>query len=200
MTQTNSRTTASHLSRLQLGVIKATALLVGLGIGLSAQAAPDSPSNRSEPGYEKSAPKDFHGKNRSEGKDQRCSPEERLDALHKQLSLTATQEALWNNAKAGTDKLRDEMANSHRSRQEAMKKQLESKTPDLRAITADMDRDQEARQQKLKAAREEWLKFYDALDGDQKQKASQFLLGQIGMMPGMAPRGRGHGPAEGPAK
>jgi len=194
ITETGAVAPSGYITRLQLGVIKATALLVGLGIGLSAQAAPDERSSRSEPGVEKSAPRHFHGQGR--GMDQECGPQDRLEKLHKQLNLDAKQEALWAKAKASTDKLRDDMMKEREQRRDSMKKQPEGKAPDLRALAADQDKLQEARQQKFKAVREEWLKLYDTLSGDQKQQASEFLIGQIGMLP--PHRGGDDRPHQGP--
>ncbi|GAB2181861.1 hypothetical protein DLREEDagrD3_20840 [Denitratisoma sp. agr-D3] len=184
--------TSGTMRRFQLGVIKATALLVGLGIGLAAQAAPEEKEARPTTGYEKPMPRDcgpdgqakrdcFHRPSRD--------PQRQLETLHQQLALNADQEALWKSAKAGTDKLREEQRDEWRTRRDKLQKLLEGKNPDLRTIVAEMDKDQEARQQKHKAAREGWLKFYDALNPEQKQKASQFLLGQVGMA------GHGMGPA-----
>jgi hypothetical protein len=181
MNSTATPASTSSINRLQLGVIKATALLVGLGIGLSAQAAPDDRSPRGEPGVEKSASRHFHG--HGKGMDQECGGQDHLEKLHKQLNLDTKQEALWVQAKASTDKLRDDMKKEWEQRRDSMKKQPEGKAPDLRALAADQDKQQDARQQKFKAVREEWLKLYDTLNGDQKQQASEFLIGQIGMLP-----------------
>ncbi|HEY3433719.1 MAG TPA: Spy/CpxP family protein refolding chaperone [Rhodocyclaceae bacterium] len=194
MINTPSINNNGYINRLQLGVIKATALLVGLGIGLSAQAAPDESTSRSAPSVEKSAPQHYHGNTRGHGMDTECGPQDRLEKLHKQLSLDSKQEVLWNNAKTHTDQLRDEFMKDRDQRRENMKKPLEGKAPDLRAIAADQDKQQEVRQQKLKAAREEWLKLYDVLNSEQKQQASEFLLGQIGMFPPPGPRGGDRAP------
>lgn len=194
MTPTTSVTTSGSLRRLQLGVIKATALLVGLGIGLAAQAAPEEREARPDAGYEKSVPRDCQKSDRSQ---RDCppprarDPRQQLESLHQQLKLNASQEALWKSAKAGTDKLREDMRDEQVARHDKLKKLLESKNPDLRTIVAEMDKDQDARLQKQKSAREGWLQFYDALSGEQKQQASEFLLGQVGVAPprGMGPRG-----------
>lgn len=182
MTSSTAHTPSTAMSRFQLGVIKATALLFGLGLGLAAQAA----GPRGEAGVDAATHRDCRsddGANRTWSGPGAKDSQHRLENLHQQLSLSPAQDDLWKKATSGTDKLREEMQAEQRSRRDKVKALLDSKNPDLRALTSEMDRDRDARQQKHKAAREEWLKLYDALSSEQKQKASQFLLGQMGMMP-----------------
>lgn len=171
--------------RLQLGVIKAAILIMGLGLGLAAQ-----PSQAADP---ENGSTGKRWEMRKEGRGGHDGTE-RLEELHKQLTLNESQESLWKSAQSATEELRKDFQVERRSRHEKMQKVLESKTPDLRALAKDMDQEQEARQQKHKSVREAWLKFYDALGSEQKQKASHFLLAQLGMM-GM-PNGEG-GPGAG---
>lgn len=171
--------------RLQLGVIKAAILIMGLGLGLAAQ-----PSQAADP---ENGSTGKRWEMRKEGRGNQDGPQ-RLEELHKQLTLNESQESLWKTAQSATEELRKDFQVERQSRHEKIQKVLESKTPDLRTLASDMDKEQEARQQKQKTVREAWLKFYDALGSEQKQKASHFLLGQMGMM-GM-PHGEG-GPGPG---
>lgn len=176
----------SSAPRIQLGVIKATALLLGLSLCLGARAAtPDTPRNDA-PAYGQS------GRQMHDG--------QRVEELHKQLNLDPSQEALWKQARETSDRLRQDMRETMRARHDKLRQALETKTPDLRALADQMDQDRQADEQKHKQAREAWLKLYDALNPEQKQKASRFLLGMANMMErhGMDRGSMGmHGPGEG---
>lgn len=171
-------TTASPL-RPQLGVIKAAVLLMGLSLGLASPAAnaADSADNAGKQRVE-SRHSDFRdGRNR-------------LEALHKDLALTGDQEALWQSARDASEKLRQD-PNLRPAFPEALKKARDTKTPpDLRALAAEADKLHDAREKAHKPVREAWLKFYDALNPDQKQKASHFLLAELRLFPHPGPFGR----------
>ena len=189
----HSTLTGSNPLRLQLGVIKAAVLIMGLGLGLATQ--PLQAAERSSPGEQQRV---LRGEGRKDEAREQGGPRQ-LEQLHQQLGLNETQESLWQNAKDGTEKLRRDSQAERQARHDKMKQVLDSKSPDLRALSKDMDKEQEARQEKHKTVREAWLKFYDALNAEQKQKASHFLLGQIGMM-GMHPMGHGAGEGQDDAR
>ena len=177
-----SHTPASS-ARLQLGVVKAALITMGISLGLTVQAAPQPEQPRSGENKElrRDGPDDRHGTRR-------------LDTLHSQLNLDASQESLWKAAQELSEASRQEMQGNHHEQRDKLRKVLDSQSPDLRALAADMDKARDARQQKQKTVREAWLRFYDTLNPEQKQKASRFLLAQVAMAD-MSPGGRGaHGP------
>ena len=174
-------------ARLQLGVVKAALITMGISLGLTVQAAPqtDPPRSGETKELRRNGPDDRHGARR-------------LDMLHGQLNLDANQESLWKTAKELSESSRQEMRDNHHEQREKLRKVLDSQSPDLRALAADMDKERDARQQKQKTVREAWLRFYDALNAEQKQQASRFLLAQV-TMADMMPGGRGgNGPGSGP--
>jgi Spy/CpxP family protein refolding chaperone len=160
---------------------KLAALLLALGFGIAAHAAPPTPD----------APPQDHGGAFAahEGK--------RLDELHQQLALDKNQEAQWQSARQTTERLHREMMEAHRAAHDNLKAALDAPNPDLRALTAQMDKMRDEQMQKHKQAREAWLKFYDSLNSAQKDKARHFLLAQISMMgefgPGHPGMHRDHG-------
>lgn len=162
--------------RVQFGVIKAAALLMGLSLCVGVRAAPPEGAPRAEQGMSACDHQMMYGGHR-------------FDELHKQLGLNDAQEALWKQARDTSDKLHQDMRQSMQARHDKMRQTLQGKNPDLRALTDQMDKDREADQQKHKQVQEAWLKFYDALNPEQKQKASQFLLSMMDRM-GEGHRGR----------
>lgn len=165
--------TTTNPMRIQLGVLKAAALLMSLSFCVGVRAA--APEGASRPDQSMGA------------YDHHMMPGGRkFEELHKQLALTDAQEALWKQARETSEKLHQEMRQSMQARHEKMRQTLQGKNPDLRALADQMDKDREADQQKHKQVQEAWLKFYDALNPEQKQKASQFLLGMMNRM------GEGH--------
>lgn len=177
MTNSLSASTNNPL-RVQLGVIKAAALLMGLSLCIGVRAAPPEAGSRAgqAPGYSDHC---GHGA---------MPAGARMEELHKQLALTDSQEALWKQARDTSDKLHQDMRQSMQARHDKLRQALEGKSPDLRAVAEQMDKDREADQQKHKQVQEAWLKLYDALNPEQKQKASRFLLGMMNKMG----EGRGH--------
>lgn len=182
------KTPATGPLRLQLGVIKAAVMMMGLSLGLATQVgyAEESSDGPARTRMESRAGE--HCPNLRDGRN-------RLEGLHKELALNGEQESLWQTARDASDKLRKEHG-QRQSVQESLRKSLDAKTaPDLRALTAEMDKLREARDKEHKAVREAWLKFYDTLNEEQKQKASHFLLDQVAMM-GQPLAGRRHSPGQ----
>ncbi|HEX5392166.1 MAG TPA: Spy/CpxP family protein refolding chaperone [Rhodocyclaceae bacterium] len=167
----------SNPLRVQLGVVKAAALLMGLSLCMGVRAAPPATGARPDqaPSYS-----DYCGGGVMRGG-------ARMEELHKQLALTDAQETLWKKARDTSDKLHQDMRQSMQARHDKLRQSLEGKSPDLRALADQMDKDRDADQQRHKQVQEAWLNFYDALNPEQKQKASRFLLGMINRM------GDGHG-------
>jgi len=181
------------LRRFQLATLKAAAWLLSIGLSFAANAAPREPM---EGCREMSVAGAMHRPH--------------IPELHQALALDANQEALWKSALDTTQQLYKELLDTRRAGHDKLKAALESPTPDLRAIAEQANRDREAQQDKRKRAREAWLKFYDELKPEQKQKASHFLLDQIAMMaedghhPGMhggpgAMRGKAPPPPDSPS-
>lgn len=167
------------LHRFQLATLKAAAWLLSIGLSFAATAAPREPM---EGCPEMPVAGAMH--------------RPRIAELHQGLALDDKQEVLWKSALDTTQQLYKELLDTRRASQEKLKAALDSPSPDLHAIAEQVDRDREAQQEKRKKAREAWLKFYDELKPEQKQKASHFLLDQIGMH-----GGEGHFPGmhDGPA-
>jgi Spy/CpxP family protein refolding chaperone len=153
------------LHRFQLATLKAAAWLLSIGLSFAASAAPREPG---EGCRDMPAAGAMH--------------QPRIAELRKDLALDAKQEAQWTAALDTTQKLYKELIDSRRASHDKMKSTLDAQAPDLRALAEQADRDRETEQAKRKQAREAWLKFYDDLKPEQKQKASRFLLDQIGML------------------
>lgn len=103
----------------------------------------------------------------------------KMDKLHQDLGLDKKQEALFQAAReAGRNAMRDAMQ-ARRASRDRMKAALEGPNPDLRALTAQMDKERDEQMQKHRQVREAWLNFYDALNPAQKEKARHFIVGQM---------------------
>lgn len=103
----------------------------------------------------------------------------RMDKLHQDLGLDKKQEALFQAAReAGRNAMRDGMQ-ARRASRDRMKAALESPNPDLRTLTAQMDKERDEQMQKHRQVREAWLNFYDALNPAQKEQARHFIVGQM---------------------
>ncbi len=166
--------------RLQLATIKAAVWLLSVTLGVAAQAAPRQTRDSEE----------------------ECRPSmtRQLDGLYKDLGLDAAQDAQWQQALKTTESLHQEMVDARHGKAEDAREALGGPAPDLRALTARMDKARDEQIAKRKVAREAWLKFYDGLKPEQKEKASHFLLHQIAMLGDFAPgmmrprHGDGHHP------
>lgn len=153
--------------RIQLATLKAAVWLLSVSLGIAAQAAPLGP--------------------RESERDNRPSITGKLEKLHGDLALDAIQESQWQSAVQTTEALRAQMMDARHQAGEEMKQSLEAPAPDLRALASRMDSRREQQADRRKQAREAWLKFYDGLKPEQKEKASRFLLHQIAMLGEFAP-------------
>lgn len=126
------------------------AVALGLGLTLSAVAAPRH--GAAEDGM-------FHG----------------LQKLHDGLKLTPEQEAQWQKAQAQMK----QNAEAARARHEAMRRDmhaaLDQPDVDFRALSEQMDKSRDQDIAARRAAREQWLAFYDSLDAGQKEQVRGFM-------------------------
>ena len=150
---------------MQLASLKVAAWLLSLTLSFAAAAANEPPAEAAR-----------------DGRAAISGHANRIDDLRQQLKLSADQDALFKSALEATEKLHREMRATMQEKHEQMQAQLAAKSPDLHAMAAAMDQEKAAHDAKRKEVRDAWLNFYDALNPEQKDLASKFLLAQINMM------------------
>jgi protein CpxP len=99
----------------------------------------------------------------------------RLEKLHDDLNLNAAQDQLWQRAAAKTRESVTKMHEQGRGLHERARAELDKPTPDLRALSTDMERFHEQRHAAHVALKQEWLAVYDSLNPEQQQKVAQRL-------------------------
>ena len=135
---------------------------LALSLGLAANAFAMPPGDAAVPGAR------IHGHAMSHhGK--------AMQRLHDELKLDAQQEALWQDAvkfaKEGFEGKREQFG-KHRQEIDAL---LSQPGADLREVAKRMDAFRADGQKQRDAVRERWLKVYDTLDAEQKEKVRLFF-------------------------
>lgn len=102
-----------------------------------------------------------------------------LARLHAELKLDAQQETLWQEAEqASRNSMREVRAQMRQQREKALTA-MRQPGADLRAIVRSLDEARDAGRQQRLADRERWLKVYDSLNPEQKEKARIFVLHKL---------------------
>lgn len=99
-----------------------------------------------------------------------------LARLRADLKLDAQQQALWQEAEqASRNNMRDARQQMRQQHEEALAA-MRQPGADLRAIARRLDEARDAGRQQRLANRELWLKVYDSLNPEQKEKARVFVV------------------------
>lgn len=116
-----------------------------------------------------------------------------MSRLHDELKLDARQEALWKEAEQAGKDNRTSMRERFSKQREDNLALLKQPGADLRAVLKRMDELKAEGQKQHEASREQWLKVYDSLNAEQKEKARLFFLSKMERMERGGPRGPGRG-------
>lgn len=114
----------------------------------------------------------------------------RMEKLHDELNLNSAQDQLWQRAASKTRESVKTLHEQGRSLHERARTEFDKPTPDLRALSTDMERFHEQRHAAHVALKQEWLAVYDSLYPEQQQKVAQRLKQR---MERMGHFGHGHG-------
>lgn len=112
--------------------------------------------------------------------------------LHDELKLDDRQESLWKAADKAAQEQRTTMREKMSQHHAEIKRMLDQPGADLRAVAKRMD-DLKAESMKQRdAVRENWLAFYDSLNGEQKEKARLFFKAGMERAERMGQRAKDH--------
>lgn len=107
------------------------------------------------------------------------SPMLALAHMKSKLSLTDSQQTLWNAAESQRTELGKAMRAQRVEDRKALKAQLDAGPLDLRALSTRQDAQRDALKSRLDAARDAWLVVYDSLDAKQKDTVTQALKARM---------------------
>ena len=115
-----------------------------------------------------------------------------MNRLHDELKLDDRQESLWKAADKAAQEQRTTMREKMSQHHAEIKRMLDQPGADLRAVAKRMD-DLKAESMKQRdAVRENWLAFYDSLNGEQKEKARLFFKAGMERAERMGQRAKDH--------
>ncbi len=102
-----------------------------------------------------------------------------LGKLHDQLQLSPDVDTAWKQAEADTRANFRRLREQGRGLHQQVRASFDSDSPDLRALSGEIDRFHAAREAARKSVRDEWLAVYDRLNLQQRQQVAQFMKDKL---------------------
>lgn len=97
------------------------------------------------------------------------------EAVHKDLKLSAEQEKTWQELSQKTRDYSSKTHQDHWTDMQAVRDEFKKENPDLNALSKKHDELQDSHVKAYRDMRDQWLRFYNNLSTEQKQKVNAHM-------------------------